>query len=53
MPSLGHLIQTLDVKNTLSSLRGSSVKPKDKTPLGHAKLDTGTSWMRGEAKRGR
>lgn len=53
MPSLGHLIQTLDMKNTVSSLRASSVKPKDKTPLGHAKLDTGTPWLRGEVKRGR
>lgn len=37
----------------ISSLRASSVKPKDKTALGHAKLDTGTPWVRGEARTGR
>lgn len=37
----------------VSSLTASSIKPKDRTPLGHAKLDMGTPWVRVEASRGR
>lgn len=37
----------------VSSLRASSAKPKDRTPLGHAKVDMGNPRVRDEARRGR